>query len=367
MGSAVFRPSIENMKQTVAQLVRPEILNIKAYPVAEAAGYLKLDAMENPYGLTGELARQLGDRLSAAALNRYPDPAGGGLKLAIKSAFAIPNAADIILGNGSDEIITLITQALARPGAKVLALEPSFVMYSMNALLSGLEYVGVPLQPDFALDLPATLAAIQTQQPAVVFLAYPNNPTGNRFARAEVEAIIDAAPGLVVVDEAYHAFADDSLMDLAGTVENLLVMRTLSKLGLAGIRLGFAAASRAWIGELDKVRPPYNVNILTQVAARFALEHLNVFESQAQTLRHERSCLAISLAGFNGFTVFPSEANFITCRVPDAPATFAGLKAAGILIKNLHGSHPLLENCLRFTVGSPQENDAVLTALASLV
>lgn len=364
---SVFRPSIENMKQTVAQLVRPEILNIQPYPVAEAAGYLKLDAMENPYGLPGELARQLGDRLAAAALNRYPDPAGGGLKPAIKSAFAIPAAADVILGNGSDEIITLITQALARPGAKVLALEPSFVMYSMNALFSGMEYIGVPLAADFSLDLSATLAAIKQHQPAVVFIAYPNNPTGNRFVRSEVEAIIDAAPGLVVVDEAYHAFAADSLMDLAGQLGNLLVLRTLSKLGLAGIRLGFAAGSKAWISELDKVRPPYNVNVLTQVTARFALEHLNVFESQAQTLRHERECLLITLGGFPGFTVFPSEANFITCRVPDAPALYAGLKAAGILIKNLHGSHPLLENCLRFTVGSPQENDAVLAAIASLV
>ena len=355
------------MKQTVAQLVRPEILDIQAYSVADAAGYIKLDAMENPYTLPAELAGRLGERLAAAAINRYPDPAGGGLKSLIQTTFAIPAAASLILGNGSDEIITLITQALVRPGAKVLAFEPSFVMYRMNAVFSGLEYVGVPLKADFALDLPATLEAIRQHQPAVVFVSYPNNPTGNRFARADVEAILDAAPGLVVVDEAYQAFADDSFMALAGRFDNLLVLRTLSKLGLAGIRLGYAAGTPAWIEQLDKLRPPYNVNVLTQEAARFALEQLAVFDAQAATLRAERERLAAGLAGLPGFTVFASEANFLTVRVPDAPALYAGLKRAGILIKNLHGWHPLLEHCLRFTVGSVQENDAVLAALASLV
>lgn len=363
----MFRPSIVNMKQTLRELVRPEILDIRAYPVAEAAGLIKLDAMENPYRLPVELAQELGARLADAALNRYPDPSGGGLKERLRAIFAVPDAAELMLGNGSDEIITLIAQALARPGARMLAAEPSFVMYRMNALFSGLDYTGVPLKPDFSLDLPVMLEAIRTHQPAVVFLAYPNNPTGNRYPRAEVEAILGAAPGLVVVDEAYHAFADDSLMDLAGKVDNLLVMRTLSKLGLAGIRLGFAAGTPAWIAELDKLRPPYNVNVLTQVAALFALEHHQVFDGQTARLRAERARLSTALAGFAGFTVFPSEANFLTVRVPDAPALFAGLKHAGILIKNLHGSHALLEHCLRFTVGSEQENDALLAALASLV
>ncbi|WP_043636865.1 histidinol-phosphate transaminase [Chromobacterium haemolyticum] len=351
------------MKKSVRQLVRDEIAAISAYPVASADGYIKLDAMENPWPLPAELRQELARVLADVAVNRYPDPSGGTLKAQLKQAFAIPEPADVLLGNGSDELITLVAQALARPGAKLLALEPSFVMYKMNALFSGLDYVGVPLRSDFSLDLPATLAAIAEHQPAVVFVSYPNNPTGPRFARAEVEAICEAAPGLVVVDEAYQAFASDSFMNLAGLRDNLIVMRTLSKLGLAGIRLGYAAGPAAWIRELDKVRPPYNINVLTQAAARFSLRHIEVFNRQAAELCEERGRLAAGLARYAAVEAFPSEANFITIRVPDAPALYQHFKASGILIKQLHGSHPLLERCLRLTVGTPQENDAMLAAL----
>ncbi|WP_227105541.1 histidinol-phosphate transaminase [Chromobacterium rhizoryzae] len=351
------------MKKSVRQLVRDEIAAISAYPVASADGYIKLDAMENPWPLPAELRQELARTLADVAVNRYPDPSGGTLKAQLKQAFSIPEPAEVLLGNGSDELITLVAQALARPGAKLLALEPSFVMYKMNALFSGLDYVGVPLRSDFSLDLRATLAAIAEHQPAVVFVSYPNNPTGPRFARAEVEAICEAAPGLVVVDEAYQAFASDSFMNLAGLRDNLIVMRTLSKLGLAGIRLGYAAGPADWIRELDKVRPPYNVNVLTQAAARFSLRHIEVFNRQAAELCEERGRLAAGLARHAAIEAFPSEANFITIRVPDALALYQHFKASGILIKQLHGSHPLLERCLRLTVGAPQENDAMLAAL----
>jgi histidinol-phosphate aminotransferase len=169
----------------------------------------------------------------------------------------------------------------------------------------------------------------------------------------------------VVVDEAYASFADDSLLALAGRVENLLVMRTLSKLGMAGIRLGYALSTPSWIDALNKVRPPYNVNVLTQETAGFLLEHHQVFEQQAQELRRERSRLAQGMHSLPGLHPFASEANFITVRVADADGVFAFFKKAGILIKNLHGSHPLLDQCLRITVGSPEENDAVLAALSA--
>ncbi|TDR80603.1 histidinol-phosphate transaminase [Paludibacterium purpuratum] len=353
------------MKRSAAHLIRPEILDMPAYPVADATGYIKLDAMENPFRLPAALRSELGRRLSDVLINRYPDPSGGGLKAQLAACFAIPPEAEVLLGNGSDEIITLITQALARPGAKLMAFEPSFVMYRLNAQFSRVDYVGIPLNADFSLDLPRVLAAIREHQPAVIFIAYPNNPTGSRFERADVEAILDAATGLVVVDEAYQAFASDSLMDLAGKVEHLLVMRTLSKIGLAGIRLGYAASTPAWIEAINKVRPPYNVNVLTQETARFVLEHHAVFDGQAQDLCRERARVAERLAGFAALTQFPSEANFITVRVPDADALHAFLKQAGILIKNLHGSHPLLDNCLRITIGAPEENDAVLAALTA--
>lgn len=353
------------MKRTAAQLIRPEILGMSAYPVADAGDCIKLDAMENPFALPSPLRAELGRRLADVLINRYPDAGGSGLKQALRRQFALPDEAALLLGNGSDEILTLITQALARPGAGVVAFEPSFVMYRLNARFSQLDYHPVDLRADFSLDLDAALAAIDACQPAVVFVSYPNNPTGNRFARAEVETLIDVAPGLVVVDEAYQAYSGDSLMDLAGRAENLMVLRTLSKIGLAGIRLGYAVSTPEWVAQIDKVRPPYNVNVLTQETACFLLEHRALFDQQARLLRQERDRLVQRLAQLPGVTVFPSEANFVTLRVADADALFAYLKQGGILIKNLHGSHRLLENCLRITVGAPEENDAVLAALTA--
>lgn len=351
------------MKVSVTQLVRPEILGMNPYCVPHAADFIKLDAMENPYNLPHALRVELGELIANVDINRYPDASAQGVKAALKQAFAIPAEASVLLGNGSDEIIGLVTQALARPRAYVMALEPSFVMYRMNAIYSSMQYIGVSLKPDFSLDLPATLASVREYQPAVIFLSYPNNPTGPRFARQDMEAILDAATGLVVVDEAYRAFASDSFMSLAGKVPNLIVMGTLSKLGLAGIRLGYAAGGHDWVCELDKVRPPYNVNVLTQAVAEFALRHLHVFQEQAENLKQERARLMAALARFAGVEVFGSEANFVTIRVPDADGLFSYLKQQRILIKNLSGSHPLLENCLRITVGSHEENSMVLDAL----
>jgi histidinol-phosphate aminotransferase len=272
----------------------------------------------------------------------------------------------LLLGNGSDEIIQILTTAVARPGATVLAPEPSFVMYRLNALFANLRYVGVPLRADFSLDEDAMLAAVAAERPALVWLAYPNNPTGNRFAPRAVERILAAAPGLVVVDEAYYAYADDSFLPRVLDFPNLVVVRTLSKIGMAGLRLGYAAAHPGWIAELDKVRPPYNVNALTQAAVPVFLQAADLLAAQARAIRGERARLAAALGTRPGVTVLATESNFVLARVPDADAWFAGLRDAGILVKNLHGWHPLLANCLRITVGTPAENDALLEATRHL-
>jgi histidinol-phosphate aminotransferase len=351
---------------TPQQLIRPEILALAAYHVADAAGMVKLDAMENPYRLPDDLRARLGQRLAEAEINRYPDPRSPGLKARLRQAFALPDSLDVLLGNGSDEIIQILAQAVARPGAVLLAVEPSFVMYRMIAGFCGMQYVGVPLRPDFALDEAALLAAVERHQPALVFLAYPNNPTGNAFERAGLERVIAATPGLVVIDEAYHAFAGGlSFLDAVGRFDNLVLMRTVSKLGLAGLRLGYLVGERKWLAEFDKLRLPYNINCLTQAAAEFALDHVEVLEAQAAALVAERGRVMQALTQLAGVEAFPSQANFLLIRVADAPACFAGLRARGVLIKNLHGGHPLLENCLRVTIGTPQENDAFLAALAA--
>jgi histidinol-phosphate aminotransferase len=351
--------------------VRPEIRALSAYHVPPSADFIKLDAMENPYHWPEAMVDEWLAVLRDVSLNRYPDPSPAGLKASMAEAMGVPldkeSGMDVLLGNGSDELIQMIALTLAQPGRVVLAPEPSFVMYKMIATFTGMDYVGVPLASDFGLDVDAMLAAIEQHQPAVVFLAYPNNPTGNLFDRDAVKAVIEASPGLVVVDEAYHAFAGDSFMGELGTgngkYDNLVVMRTVSKMGLAGLRLGLLAGPTEWLNEFDKTRLPYNINVLTQVSAEFALTHREVLDGQTQQICVDRELLAAELSALDGVTSFPSRANFILFRVNDARAVFDSLKAQGVLIKNMGAVEGPLVNCLRVTVGTADENTAFLEAL----
>lgn len=358
------------MPLTPPELIRPEILALRAYQVPDAARLIKLDAMENPYGWPEGLQDAWLEALRGLELNRYPDPQGRQVQEALRELMGIPKTMGLLLGNGSDELIQMLALSLAQPGRKVLSLDPGFVMYRMIALFAGMEYLGVPLRPhDFSLDLPAVLEALEREVPALTFIAYPNNPTGNLFDTQAIERIIEAAPGLVVLDEAYAPFTDQSFLPRLGDWPNLLVLRTLSKMGLAGLRLGYLAGPKEWLGELDKTRLPYNINCLTQVSAAFALHHKCVLDEQTRAIRAERARLFDVLAKIPGIRPYPSEANFILLRLPagSADACFAGLKARGVLVKNLNGAHPLVADCLRVTVGTPDENGAFLAALEATV
>lgn len=352
-------------------IIRPEILKRAAYQVADSAGYIKLDAMENPYPLPDSIRAALAQRLSEVALNRYPVPTYAALKQRIRAKLGVPAGYDVLLGNGSDELIALLSVACAKPGAVVLAPEPCFVMYAVSAELAGMQYVGVPLKPDFSLDLDVMLAAIRQHRPAITYLAYPNNPTGNEFSADDMVAIIRAVgdQGIVVVDEAYQPFASGSFMSRLPEFENLVVMRTVSKLGLAGIRLGYMSASDALLVEVDKVRPPYNINVLTQAAAEFMLDHLEILDEQAASIRQERTRLSAALAALPGIEVFPSAANFLLFRVNnpalDTARVIDGLLQRGVLIKNVGKMHPLLKNCMRVTVSTPEENRSFIEALSA--
>jgi histidinol-phosphate aminotransferase len=350
-----------------ADLIRPEILEMTGYAVPSSAGLVKLDAMENPYRLPDALQQALAQRLGAVAINRYPVPSYTRLKQLVRERLGVPDQAGLLLGNGSDELIAMMSVATARPGATVLAPWPSFVMYDLSARLAGSRFVPVPLAADFALDVDATLAAIERHRPAIVYVAYPNNPTGNCYDRDAIERVLAAAPGLVVLDEAYQPFALDTWMPALGRHRNLVVMRTVSKLGLAGIRLGYMAAAPEWIAEFDKVRPPYNVSVLDEAAAEFALEHLPVLEAQAARLRDDRDALQQALATIPGVQAFRSRANFVLVRVGDGPAVAASMKALGVLIKDVGRMHPSLAGCLRLTVGTPDENARMLEALRASV
>jgi histidinol-phosphate aminotransferase len=359
-------PSISASSPATA-LLRQEILDLHAYHVPDGSGFIKLDAMENPYSLPVALRDEIARAVASVAINRYPDPGAAGLKEKIRSVIGLPQGMEVLLGNGSDELIQLLALAVNKPGATLLSVEPSFVMYKMISVFAGMRYVGVPLAADFSLDLPATLAAIEREKPALVFLAYPNNPTGNLFSADAVKRIIEAAPGLVVVDEAYYAFACDSFIPHLANYPNLLVMRTFSKLGMAGLRLGFLAGSADWLGQLEKLRLPYNVGVLPQVVAGKLLDHHEVLLQQAERIKEDRSKLFRQLGEIAGVQVYPSEANFLLFRVTNANAVFDGLKRRGVLIKSLNGGHPMLADCLRVTVGTAEENAKFMAALQDIL
>ncbi|HFD88169.1 MAG TPA: histidinol-phosphate transaminase [Gammaproteobacteria bacterium] len=354
----------------VSRWIRPEIQALSAYHVPSSQGLIKLDAMENPYTWPPELVESWLKSLRTTAVNRYPDPAGVELVARIREVMQVPDGQAILLGNGSDELIQVLAMSVAGPGRCILAPEPGFVMYQMIARFTGMEYVGVPLRAtDFSLDRDAMLAAIEEHEPALVFLAYPNNPTGNQWDRADMEWIIESTPGLVVVDEAYSPFASDSFLQDLGRYPNLLVMRTFSKLGLAGLRLGYLCGPERLLGEFDKIRLPYNINTLTQVTADFALSHIEVFHDQAERIKASRAVLLKELSQLSGLSVFPSSANFILVRTPEGQAgrIHQGLLENGILIKNLSGAGGLLQDCLRITVGTDEENSRFLEVFTSLL
>lgn len=365
--TASVNPSSSSFASSAALgRIRADVQSMHAYAVQDARGLVKLDAMENPYGLPPALQAELGARLGALALNRYPGERGNDLKQALAAHARLPEGFALMLGNGSDELISLLTMACDLPGATVLAPVPGFVMYAMSAQLQGLRFVGVPLTADFELDEAAMLAAIARDKPAIVYLAYPNNPTANLWDDAVIEKIVEAQGaqgGLVVIDEAYQPFAARSYIDRIAKHGHVLLMRTLSKFGLAGIRLGYLMGPAALVAEIDKVRPPYNISVLNCECALFALEHAAVFEAQAAAIRAERTKLMAGLAALPGLKVWPSDANMVLVRVPDAAKTFEGVKARGLLVKNVSKMHELLANCLRLTVGTADENAQLLAAL----
>jgi len=355
--------SIETLSSCI---FRKKIIEMSAYQVADAGGFIKLDAMENPYGWPSELTEKWLKTLKNCEINRYPDPDGRELSNKLRTMNRIPTELGILLGNGSDEIIQLLLMAL-KPDSIVMAPDPSFVMYKQISDGLDLQFHAIPLQEtNFSLDLPRFIKAIDDKKPNIIFLAYPNNPTGNLFNDSEIREILNHAPGLVIIDEAYAPFTDATFMNEITQFDNLLVMRTVSKLGLAGLRLGYLVGQKEIIKQLNKIRLPYNINVLTQISTLFALSNYTIFEQQTQLICQERTALTQALKNIKHLEVFPSDANFILFRVLNHSASelFTFLKEQQVLIKSLASHKAPLTNCLRVTVGKSEENQAFLTALS---
>jgi histidinol-phosphate aminotransferase len=354
------------VSERIRLTIRQDVQSTHGYAVQPSAGFVKLDTMENPFALPPALQRELGERLGRLPINRYPAQSVADLAAALAQHFQVPAGCRLILGNGSDELIDILSVACNRPGATVLAPLPGFVMYEASARLRGLAFVGVPLTPRFELDASAMLEAIDRHRPALTYIAYPNNPSANLFDEAAIDPIVAAVGrqnGFVVFDEAYQPFSSRTWMQRMAGHEHVLVLRTMSKFGLAGVRLGYLCGPTAVIDEIDKVRPPFNVSVLNAEATLFALEHADEYARQAALICSERERLLRTLGDIADIEVFPSDANMILVRVPDAKRSFEGLKSHGVLVKHVAGLHPLLANCLRLTVGTPGENELLISAL----
>ena len=348
-------------------LIRAEIRALSAYQAPEPNDLIKLSTHENPYQWPQPLVDEWLAALRDVPINRYPDAGTAELKRALREYLGLDSQAPMVLGNGSDELIQLVVMAVAAPQCKVLAPSPTFVMYRHIATTLGAAYTAVPLDDSFELNRGRMLKAIEAERPSVIFISHPNNPTGNLFDRDLIDAVLETTDGLLVIDEAYAPFANNTYLDVIDQHPNLLVMRTLSKMGLAGLRLGILLGDERWLSEIEKLRLPYNINALTQASACFALRHRQVFDEQTTRICEDRAVLQRKLQAFDSLEVFPTAANFVMFRTPvgEAGRISRELEAKGVSIKNLDGSEASLANCLRVSVGTPDENRAFLDALAS--
>lgn len=350
----------------IKKFIRPNISSLRAYEAKEIPCKVKLDANESPYGLSPEVLTGLTSPKSLRlfrAINRYPDPQAKELKKTISRYFGT-TPGNMLQGNGSDELIYYLITTFGGP---VLYPVPTFSMYGIISQALGEKGIGIPLDEEFDIDLEKCLKAIKSQKPKLIFLSSPNNPTGNCFSSEKILKIIESTAGksLVVVDEAYQPFASDKgFLPLLKDYENMLIMRTLSKIGLAGLRVGFLIADGRIINEVNKVRLPFNLNSLSQALAIKILSDRKTLRTHIRAIISERERLIKEMAEIQGIRPYPTEANFILFRVKDPDTLYKRLLEKGVLVRNMKG---VVEGCLRVTVGTPVENKIFIGELRKIM
>jgi histidinol-phosphate aminotransferase len=362
-------------KVKIEKLVRKEIFKLPFYdaesvfPKKLDEKIIKLDLNENLAIPSDVVKKLLLNACQEADVRRYPPPHGGAAVQAISKFFGFDKS-EVFVGNGSDQLLELIMKAFLREQTKVLVVEPTFPLYSYFTQLCGGEKVTVPLRPDFSLDVNAVLEE-SGEKPSLLFVCSPNNPTGNQFKENDVKKVVQEFNGLVVVDEAYVDFARYSVTDWIGEFDNLVVLRTFSKaFGLAGVRLGFAVSNRSVMECIGRVAPPFNVNIIAQRVVALALQNWNYFKQRIAYIVRERECLRKVLAETDGVVPFPSDANFVLFRITKKGVSSSTvrdkLRNRNVLVKD-KGYAPLLENCIRVTVGTREMNEAFVSALKEVL
>ncbi len=357
----------------VHDLLRTELTGLTPYHPDATEVPVRLDANEAPPLLSAAARARLASAAAESPWHRYPDATQTELRRAI-AAWADVSPDEVVPGAGSDEVITFLLTAFSRPRSRgaptVVTSTPTFGMYRMGARLRGFRVLEVPLTRDWRHDVPGLLRAIEVGEPHLVFLASPNNPTGTRLDRDEVARLAAAAPETVIVlDEAYVDYADASCLSLYREHPNVVVMRTLSKIGLASLRLGWLVAAWGLAAEVDKVRQPFNLSSQTQRVATVALTELaGELASTVAFVRQERARVHAALAEFPGVEVTPSEANFLWFRAPKPSSeVFERLRAQGVLVRSFHPAAGRLAHQLRVTMGTAEENDAFLERLAGIL
>lgn len=345
----------------IEQWLRSDIKNIDAYHVPVSKDMIKLDAMESPFGVPEDLKVEFLKCIEQSEVNRYPEADPSPLKDTLRSLMDIPDEFGILLGNGSDELIQLLALACSKDDL-IMSFEPSFVMYELVSKYVNLEYFGVQLDSNFDINLSDALLIIEREKPKIIFIAYPNNPTGNCFDYDAIIEIIKSTNSMVILDEAYYAYSDKSFLSEISNFPNLLVLRTISKIGFAGLRLGLLIGDQETITQLNKLRLPYNINALTQTSANFLLQDKQRIINNAQIIIEERRRLAHELSLFSKFKVYPSQTNFILVHSEDAHSLHTALKQNGILIKGFpKGSK--LSDFIRISVSEPVENNILIDAI----
>lgn len=343
-------------------LVCEKVKNLKAYQVETVEEGIKLHANENPYPPSPEFTKIIFERLENLELNRYPDPDCKALKNAISARLEVP-ANQLVVGNGSDELIQNLMQVFCDEGDTVAFPDPTFAMYAIAAKGMGLNSKTFPLNSQWDFEAGPLLERLASCHARIVFISYPNNPTGNCFSRTEVQKLIENFQGIVVLDEAYYDFSELTFLKQMEAHNNLVILRSLSKIGLAGLRVGYGIFPGILAGEINKVRMPYNSNSVSQMAAAELLKNFSMVQKQIDSLKNERTRLLSELSKIKSISAFPSDANFILFQASDnGEELFNNLMENGILTRNL-GSHPMLKNCLRVTIGTKAENDQFLERL----
>ncbi len=351
-------------------LIRSEIIALEAYQAEEEICKIKLDANENSFPFPLELRKEMASLIENLPFNRYPDPSARDLRAVLAEKLSDSgnpvNSNMILVGNGSDELIQIILLVCGGDSGRVLIPTPTFAMYKILAQILGQKPIEIPLEADFDLNLEKMLARIDSDQPRITFLSYPNNPTGNSFSREKILKILEASRGIVVVDEAYFDFSKKTFLPLLSCYENLIILRTFSKIGAAGLRVGFLIAHEEMVRQFNKVRLPFNLNLFSQAAAKLILENRTYLDRQVMQLIQEREKLYQVLQGLSYLEPFPSDANFILVRTKmDAAFLHQELIKRDILVRNLSKPGPLF-NCLRIGVGTPEENRLLCEALEEI-